>query len=65
MSNLLRPTTGDINRKGYDKGKDLMLCNLDLTINFLEKTNICIRAVFFNGLYTLLATVLLTININK
>ena len=40
MSNLLIPTTGDINRKGYDKGKDLMLSNLDLTINFLEKTNI-------------------------
>lgn len=40
MSNLLRTTTGDINRKGYDNGKDLMLSNLDLTINFLEKTNI-------------------------
>ena len=40
ISNLLRPTTGDINRKGYDSGKDLMIDNLSLTIDFLTKTNI-------------------------
>ena len=40
MSNLLKPTTGDINRKGYDSGKDLMIDNLSLTFDFLTKTNI-------------------------
>lgn len=40
FSNLLRPTTGDINRKGYDNGKNIMLDNLDLTFDFLENVNI-------------------------
>ena len=40
LSNLFNPTTGDISRKGYDNGKNIMLDNLDLTFDFLNNVNI-------------------------